>query len=83
MSKVSAMRELAGLRQKRLKTALTAQEAVVLKIGAQAASLAEQLWWKLRTTAVAQAEAEFSRLFYHTYEHANVLTVRYFKKIDK
>jgi hypothetical protein len=73
MSKVAAMRELAGLRQKRLATAITTQEAVVLKVGGQASSLAEQFWWSLHTTAVTQAEREFSKLFYHSYESPEVL----------
>jgi hypothetical protein len=74
MSKVAAMRELAGLRQKRLATAITTQEAVVIKIGGQASNLAEQLWWTLHTEAVTQAEREFSRLFYHAYESPEVLS---------
>jgi hypothetical protein len=73
MAKLCAMAELGQIRQKKLKSAITAQEAVVLKIGGQAASLAEQLWWDLRTKAHAEAETEFSRLFFHAYEHPDIL----------
>jgi hypothetical protein len=65
--------EIATLRQKRLKTAITAQEAVVLKIGAQASSLAEQLWWSLQREAYVQARAELDRLFFRAFQHADVL----------
>jgi hypothetical protein len=72
-SKLSAMLELARLRQKRLKTAITAQEAIVIKIGSQATSLAQQLWSSLHREAFDQARAEFDRLFFRAFEHPDVL----------
>jgi hypothetical protein len=73
MGKISAMRELAELREKKLKAAIAAQQEAVIKIAAQAGGLAEQLWWGLHTKAVAEAEREFSRLFFRAFEHPDVL----------
>jgi hypothetical protein len=73
VGKLSNMRLLANNQAAKTKSAISARTKLVIDIGAKAAGLAEQLWWTLRTTAVAQAEREFSRLFYHSFEHANVL----------
>jgi hypothetical protein len=73
MAKNSAMAELATLRQKRLKTDISAQEAVVLKIGAQANSLAQQLWSSLEREAFEQARSKLDELFYRAFEHQATL----------
>jgi hypothetical protein len=72
-AKLGAMKELATVRQKKLKNSIAAQTAAVVKIGGQAAGLAEQLFWSLQTAAITQAEGEFSRLFFHAYEHRDLL----------
>jgi hypothetical protein len=73
VGKYTNMRLLAAAQAQKTKAAIAQQQAVVLKIGTEAASQAEQLWWSLHTTAVAQAESEFSKLFYHSYESPDVL----------
>jgi hypothetical protein len=73
VGKYTNMRSLAASQAKKTKAAIAQQQAIVLKTGTQAASLAEQFWWTLRTAAATQAEAEFSRLFYHAFESLEVL----------
>jgi hypothetical protein len=74
MGKIAASREIATARQKRIKTDIAAQTEVVLKIGAQANGLAEQLWSSLHTKAYAEAKRELERLFFRAYEHPDVLS---------
>jgi hypothetical protein len=73
MSKISAMRELSVIRQKKLAAAISTQREAVVKIGGQAANLLEKLWWDLHTEAHSQAEIEFNRLFFHAFEAPEVL----------
>jgi len=73
-SKISAMREPAQVQQKRSKSSITAQTAVVIEIGTRAASLLERLWWDLDRKAFFEAEREFNRLFFGAYGRPEVLS---------
>jgi hypothetical protein len=73
MGKYANMRVLAASQAKKVKAAIAAQQEVVLKIGSQAASLAQRLWWDFHKEAFGQAEAELNRLFHHAYESPNLL----------
>jgi hypothetical protein len=64
MGKISAMRELAVARQKKLKAAITAQMELAIKLGMQIAGLLEAKWWNNYVTRAEEIEREFSRLFY-------------------
>jgi hypothetical protein len=73
MSKIAAMRELAAVRQKRLKSSLTAQIKIVIETGTRAASLLEQRWWANHTRLADEARGEFHRLFRHPFELEGLL----------
>jgi hypothetical protein len=73
MSKLSAMRELGQVRQKKLATAITAQTKAVIEIGGRAASLLEQRWWTNYTRLADEARGEFHRLFFHPFELPDLL----------
>jgi hypothetical protein len=66
MSKLSAMRELATIRQKKLKTAITEAQEAVIKLGAQIAALLEQRWWDNYIKQADQIKNTFDQLFYRS-----------------
>jgi hypothetical protein len=72
--KWSNMRVLADDQVKKNKAAIGAQQATVIKIGEQAASLFQKFWWELHHEAHVQAESEFRRLFYRSYESQDLLS---------
>jgi hypothetical protein len=74
MGKITASREIATVRQKRLKAAIETQTAVVLRVGARANGLAQQLWGRLHTKAYAEAKRELERLFFRAFEHVDTLS---------
>jgi hypothetical protein len=64
---------LANGQAKKTKAAITAQTEIVLKIGAQANSLAQQLWGSLHREAYDRPRTKLDELFFHAYEHQDVL----------
>jgi hypothetical protein len=72
--KLANMKLLADSQDRKTRTAIAAGQETVCKIGAQAASLVEKLWWDLHTKAFAQAETQFNRLFFRAYEWGDVLS---------
>jgi hypothetical protein len=72
--KLLNMKLLADSQAKKLKTAIGVQQEAVIKIGGRAADLVEKLWSDLHQEAFAQARVEFDRLFFHAFEHPDVLS---------
>jgi hypothetical protein len=73
VAKQSNMRLLAVSQLGKVKTAISAQQEVVLKIGARAAGLLEQRWWTNHTRLADEARIEFHRLFFHPFELDDLL----------
>jgi hypothetical protein len=71
--KLSNMKSLVIGQVKKNKAAIAAQTEVVVKIGTQANSLAQQLWSSLEREAYDQAKAKLSELFFRPYEHQDIL----------
>jgi len=64
MSKIAAMRELAVIRQKKLKAAIGAEQEAAIKIGTEIAALLEARWWSNYVKRAEEIEREFRRLFH-------------------
>jgi len=67
MSKISAMRELAKMRQQKLRTAIAAQKENVIKVGLRVERLLDAQWYANYTRVAEQAKIEFTRLFHKSW----------------
>jgi hypothetical protein len=66
MSKIAAMRELAVTRQKKLTSAVAAQQEITIKVGERIATLLEQRWWNNYTRRAEEVRIKFDELFYRS-----------------
>ena len=63
-SKLSAMQELAVMRQKKVRNLIESQQEIVIKLGERIAAELERLWWNNYVKRAEEIKAEFDRLFY-------------------
>ena len=65
MAKNSAMKELAIVRQRKLKDAISSQETLVIRLGERIGAELERIWWSLYVRWAEEIEREFNRLFFN------------------
>ena len=59
------MKELAIVRQRKLKDAISSQETLVIRLGERIGAELERIWWSLYVRWPEEIEREFNRLFFN------------------
>jgi len=65
-AKLAAMKELAVVRQKKVKNLIESQQEAAIKLGTQIAGLLEAKWWSNYTRRAEEVRAKFDELFYRS-----------------